>query len=233
MTTDIGKNFLTLTQQIRQYEVKYDRKPHSVQWIAASKKHSVEEMKQAIAAGQVAFGENYLQEALPKIESLHDALCEWHFIGAIQRNKTKKIAELFSWAHSIESIIIAQRLNDQRPLYLPPLNICIQVNVSQESTKAGVHFDEVLPLARACLMLPHLRLRGLMSIPEPKKHFIEQRAECFKLKLLYQQLVEEGLALDTLSMGMTEDFEAAIAEGATLLRIGTGLFGHRAWGIIP
>lgn len=225
--TSIKKNITHIMQTIRELELKYGRHPHSVQVIAASKKHSAAEIKQAITARQFAFGENYLQEATEKMALVNNPLCEWHFIGSVQRNKTKQIAELFTWVQSLESMLIAERLNAQRPSALPPLNVCIQVNTSQEDTKSGIHFDEVLPLARACIALPRLRLRGLMTIPAPKKHFIEQRAECYKLKLLYQELQAEGFELDTLSMGMTNDMEAAIAEGATLLRIGTGFFGGR------
>jgi hypothetical protein len=180
----------------------------------------------AYSAGQSSFGENYLQEALLKMDKLPSDI-EWHFIGAIQRNKTKKIAEHFDWVQSVDSTIIAQRLNDQRPLHLSPLNICIEVNVNHENTKIGVLSENVFSLATYCMNLPRLRLRGLMTIPFPQLHFSQQRQSFQQLHILYQSLLQKGLPLDTLSMGMSDDFEAAIAYGSTMVRIGTALFGER------
>lgn len=203
------------------------RQPHSVFLLAVSKGQPIEKIQQAVAAGQVAFGENYLQEALPKIIALADKKLEWHFIGIIQTNKTKKIADYFSWVHSLSDTQSAQRLNEQRASHLPPLNICLQVNTSQEPTKSGVQNKEVFPLAEYCASLPRLRLRGLMTIAAPKKQFSAQRSEFHRLRVLYDKLNARGFKLDTLSMGMSNDMQAAIAEGATIVRIGTAIFGER------
>lgn len=224
---DIQTNLQTIQTRIRESEKLFGRKPGSVLLLAASKKQSIEKIEQAIAAGQLAFGESYLQEALPKISALASKNLEWHFIGPIQRNKTRKIAEHFSWVHSLDDAIIAKRLNEQRPDHLPPLNICIEVNVSSEKTKSGVSFDQVEALAEYCRQLPKLKLRGLMTIPTPKSHFIEQRAEFYKLRLVDEMLRNKGFPLDTLSIGMSADMDAAIAEYATIVRIGTNLFGMR------
>jgi len=217
----------TIQKQIRDDAIRYHREPSSVSLLAVSKKQPIEKIQEAICAGQVAFGENYLQEALGKIAALSNEQIEWHFIGPIQGNKTKKIAEYFAWAHTISDIKIAKRLNDQRPAHLPPLNICIQVNSSSEKTKSGIEPDNILSLAEYCTILPRLTLRGLMTIPAPKNTFDEQRAEFHKLRLIYDQLNQAGFKLDTLSMGMSNDREAAIAEGATFVRIGTAIFGER------
>lgn len=223
----IAHNLKLLHQGIRECERLYGREPYSVKLLAVSKKQPIEKIIAAHNAGQKAFGENYLQEALPKIQALANRALEWHFIGPIQRNKTKKIAENFHWVHSIDDITIAERLNDQRPETLPPLDICLEINISHEETKHGIDFDNTYELAMACIQLPRLRLRGLMAIPAPKTHFIDQRAECYKLKLLLESLTSQGLPLDTLSIGMSEDMYAAIAEQATIVRIGTALFGPR------
>jgi pyridoxal phosphate enzyme (YggS family) len=223
----IQQNLSHIHQQIQTYELRYHRTPNSVKLLAVSKNHPIEKIQDAINAGQLAFGENYLQEALGKIETLNNKNLEWHFIGPIQSNKTKKIAEHFDWVHSVDSLRIAKRLNDQRPANLPPLNICLEINISHETTKSGILPEDALSLAQTCLTLPQLKLRGLMAIPAPKKNFPEQRAELHKLKLLYDHLQEKGLNLDTLSMGMSDDMEAAIAENATMVRIGTAIFGQR------
>lgn len=225
--TNIQKNLFTLTTQLREAEKKFHRQPESVTLLAVTKGQSIETISAAIAAGQTAFGENYLQEALAKMTALRTHNLEWHFIGPIQSNKTKKIAEHFSWVHTVTSLKVAQRLQDQRPSSLPPLNICIEVNVSQEPTKAGVNFDDIFALAEYCASSSRLKLRGLMTIPAPKNIFSEQRGEFHKLTLLYEKLREKGFMLDTLSMGMSQDWEAAIAEGSTLIRIGTAIFGAR------
>ncbi len=224
---NIQENLSALKARIHNYELRYGRNSNSVFLLAVSKGQPLEKMTQAIAAGQFAFGENYLQEALPKITALADKNIEWHFIGPIQSNKTKKMAEHFSWVHSVSDINIAKRLNAQRPAHLPPLNICLQVNISQETTKSGIAANDVLALATECTLLPNLKLRGLMAIPAPKSELYEQRAEFHKLYIIYQYLCNKGLTLDTLSMGMSHDLEAAIAEGATLVRIGTAIFGVR------
>ncbi len=224
---NIANNLSDLKQQIRDAEVAYKRKPNSVFLLAVSKGQSIEKIGKAILAGQLAFGENHLQEALPKIAAFPNKKLEWHFIGLIQRNKTKKIAEHFQWVHSVTDPQIAKRLNEQRPNHLPPLNICLQVNLSQQKNKLGVSVDELSDLADYCLTLPHLKIRGLMTIPFPKNTFEEQRAEFAKLVELFNDLNAKNFQLDTLSMGMSNDMKAAIAEGSTIVRIGTALFGTR------
>lgn len=224
---NVTANLLEIKQQILDDEILFARKPHSVSLLAVSKGQTIEKIKQAISAGQVAFGENHLQEALPKIMACAEKTIEWHFIGLIQRNKTKKIAEHFNWVHSVTDQHIAKRLNEQRPSHLPPLNICIQVNVSDKTHKLGIPINEVEELANYCATLPQLQLRGLMTIPFPKNTFEEQRAEFAKLSVLFHQLNKKNFQLDTLSMGMSNDMKAAIAEGATIVRIGTAIFGRR------
>lgn len=203
------------------------RRADQIQLVAVSKSQPITAIEAAIAAGQRVFGENYLQEALPKIAALAAQPLQWHFIGPIQRNKTADIAASFSWVHSIDRLTLAQRLNDQRPTGLPPLNICIQVNISQEDSKTGIAPDEVLALAQAITRLPHLRLRGLMTIPKPDTDPVQQRRPFRQLRQLLEHLNTHGLALDSLSMGMSDDLEAAIHEGATIIRIGTAIFGRR------
>jgi PLP dependent protein len=225
--TNISNNVVTIKKLIADYEQKYHRDRGSVQLLAVSKHQSIEKMNEAFQAGITAFGENYLQEALPKLAAFADKPIEWHFIGPIQSNKTRKIAEHFAWVHSVDSMKIAQRLNDQRPAHLPLLNICIEVNISHEASKSGVKENELKSLASYCLTLPRIKLRGLMTIPAPHDNAIEQRNEFHKLVSLFHALNKLGIALDTLSMGMSEDFEAAIAEGSTLVRIGTAIFGNR------
>ncbi len=217
-----------LYKNITQLESQFGRLPHSVHLLAISKTQSIESIRQVWENGQIAFGENYLQEALPKIAALHDIHIEWHFIGPIQANKTRLIAENFSWVQSIERLKIAERLNTQRPSHLPPLNVCIQVNISQESSKSGIIPEEVISLAKAIQSLPQLKLRGLMAIPEPLTDFQQQRKAFHQLHRLFTELNKTlSLSLDTLSMGMSQDYAAAIAEGSTMIRIGTALFGER------
>ena len=204
-----------------------------VRLLAVSKTFGAEAVLQASQAGQQAFGENYLQEALDKMAALQqmapELKLEWHFIGPIQSNKTRPIAENFDWVHSVDREKIAQRLSVQRPLHLPPLNICLQVNISGEASKSGVAPGEVLALAKAVADLPNLRLRGLMAIPEPAEDFDEQRKPFAALKNLFEQLKAAGLPVATLSTGMSSDMQAAIAEGATMVRIGTAIFGERKY----
>jgi hypothetical protein len=188
-------------------------------------------VRAAYAADQRVFGENYVQEGVDKVANLATELAgapiEWHFIGPLQSNKTRPVAEHFDWVHGIDRLKIAERLSEQRPADLPPLNVCIQVNVSGEESKSGVTPAQAAELARAVASLPHLKLRGLMSIPEPVAGFAAQRAPHRALRFLLERLNAQGLALDTLSMGMSGDLEAAIAEGATLVRVGTAIFGER------
>jgi pyridoxal phosphate enzyme (YggS family) len=224
---DIAHNLLVIKNKIREFEKYYQRNPDSVKLIAVSKHQSLEKIQAAIDAGQTAFGENYLQEALEKIIYFSKYDIEWHFIGPIQRNKTKKIAEHFSWVQTIDSVMIAKRLHDQRPDHLPPLNICLQVNISDEKNKSGISPENIFELATYCTSLSKLQLRGLMTIPARCSTFEEQRIQLHRLKLVYDELIAQGFPLDTLSMGMSDDMQAAIAEKSTLVRIGTAIFGKR------
>lgn len=197
--------------------------------MAVSKTFGPDAVQEAFNAGQRAFGENYLQEALDKMAALQGRApgLVWHFIGPIQSNKTRPIAEHFDWVHSVDRLKIAQRLSEQRPAHLPPLNICLQVNISGEASKSGVAPAELPALAQAVAALPRLTLRGLMAIPEPAADEAAQRQPLRALRLLSEQLRADGLAPDTLSMGMSADLAAAIAEGSTMVRIGTAIFGKR------
>lgn len=194
--------------------------------VAVSKTFPAASIREAYAAGQRVFGESYLQEALPKLEQLADLAIEWHFIGPLQSNKTRQVAAHFDWVHSVEREKIAQRLSEQRPAHMPPLNVCIQVNVSGEASKNGIAPDAALTLAQAMATLPNLRLRGFMAIPEPSHDTSLQRSRFRRIAELLQA-VRTSLDLDTLSMGMSADLEAAIHEGATLVRVGTDIFGAR------
>jgi hypothetical protein len=224
---DIQQRLNEVRDRIQRAEQAHGRRPGSVQLLAVSKTHPVGAIREAVAAGQRAFGENYLQDALQKIDALTDLELEWHFIGAIQSNKTRDIATHFAWVHTLEREKIARRLNAQRPAHLPPLNVCLQVNISGEASKTGLAPAAVAELAAAVSDLPHLRLRGLMAIPRVETDPARQRRAFRALAMLQQQLIAGGLALDTLSMGMSNDLEAAIAEGATIVRIGTAIFGGR------
>jgi pyridoxal phosphate enzyme (YggS family) len=201
----------------------------SVTLLTVSKTFGAAAVRQAVDAGETRFGENYVQEALDKIDELADLRprIEWHLIGPLQSNKTRAVAEAFDWVHSVDRLKIAQRLSEQRPAALPPLNICLQVNVDGEASKSGIAPDEVPALAAEVAKLPRLRLRGLMSIPEPSADVTRQREQHRQVRDLLVRLQGQGLSLDTLSMGMSADLEAAIAEGATLVRIGTAIFGGR------
>jgi pyridoxal phosphate enzyme (YggS family) len=198
--------------------------------LAVSKTFSADDVSAAHAAGQRLFGENYVQEALAKITSLRDLAPppEWHLIGPLQSNKTRVVAESFDWVHSVDRLQLAERLSAQRPAARAPLSICLQVNVSGEATKSGVAPGDLLPLARAVAALPRLRLRGLMAIPAPAENLEAQRRPHRMLRECLQQLRDEGLDVDTLSAGMSDDLEAAILEGSTLVRVGTAIFGSRS-----
>jgi pyridoxal phosphate enzyme (YggS family) len=223
----IAENISTLAERIHNAAQAAQRDPASVALLAVSKTKPASDLREAYAAGLRDFGENYLQEALGKQTELSDLPLIWHFIGPIQSNKTRAIAENFAWVHSVDRLKIAQRLSEQRPADLPPLNICIQVNVSGEASKSGCTPQDLPALAQAISALPHLRLRGLMAIPEPTEDSDEQNAAFAAVRTLQDQL---NLPLDTLSMGMSHDLEAAIAQGATWVRIGTALFGARNYG---
>ena len=207
------------------------RDANSVTLLAVSKTFGADAVRQALAAGQHAFGENYMQEALAKIDALAAlrAQLEWHFIGALQSNKTRAAAAAFDWVHTVDRLKLAQRLAEQRPAGHAPLNVCLQVNVSGEASKNGVAPADVLPLAEAVAALPseRVRLRGLMSIPEPASDPAAQRRPHRLLRELLETLRARGLALDTLSMGMSADLEAAVLEGSTMVRVGTAIFGAR------
>jgi PLP dependent protein len=205
------------------------RDPAAVTMVAVTKAQTAETMRLAATAGVTDFGENYLKEALPKIEELDraDGALHWHFIGGIQSNKTRVIAERFDWVHSIDRLNIAARLSEQRPFHAAPLNVCIQVALIPEANKNGATPDQAYDLAHRIAELPRLKLRGLMCLPPLQADVGSQRAVFAKLRMLLERLNAAGLALDTLSMGMSQDFEAAVAEGATLVRIGTALFGAR------
>lgn len=243
----IADNLRKVGERIQKATDQAGRAPGEVRLLAVSKTRTVDELKEAINAGQRAFGENYLQEALDKIMALADnGDLEWHFIGPIQSNKTRAIAEHFDWVHSIDRLKVAQRLNSQRPESLPPLSVCIQVNLDNEASKAGVPVKQVPELAAGIRDLPRLRLRGLMAIPDPSQSRQGLRARFAQLREQLQHLrqrwpqqpvvggesspalsLEDPGYLDTLSMGMSGDLEDAIAEGATLVRVGTALFGPR------
>jgi len=226
-----AENIAKVRLSIGQAATQHGRNPASVHLLAVSKTFGAEAVIDAANAGQVAFGENYLQEAIDKqqvVQTLRpDLALEWHFIGPIQSNKTRPIAENFAWVHALDRDKIARRLSEQRPPHLPPLNVCLQVNVSGEDSKSGVVPDDVLALAQVVATLPGLQLRGLMAIPEPEEDFESQRKPFALLRALQQQLREAGIPTDTLSMGMSADMNAAIAEGATIVRIGTAIFGKR------
>ncbi|WP_095146077.1 MULTISPECIES: YggS family pyridoxal phosphate-dependent enzyme [unclassified Pseudomonas] len=227
----IADNISQVAARIRAAEQAAHRVEHSVRLLAVSKTKPSEAVREAFAAGVRDFGENYLQEALGKQQDLTDLPLSWHFIGPIQSNKTRAIAENFAWVHSVDRLKIAQRLSEQRPADLPPLNICIQVNVSGEASKSGCTPADLPQLASAISALPRLRLRGLMAIPEPTDARAEQDAAFAAVRELNTSLQERlNLPLDTLSMGMSHDLESAIAQGATWVRIGTALFGARDYG---
>lgn len=233
--TAILSNLQAVHGAIAQAARQAQRDSAQIALLAVSKTVPADRIREAYAGGQRAFGENYLQEALEKMGALRDLPLEWHFIGPIQGNKTRAIAENFSWVHSVDRLKIAERLSAQRPSRLPLLNVCVQVNVSGEDSKAGVAPGEALALARAVAVLPRLKLRGLMAIPAPADSFAGQRAQLAMLRELMQQLNAPqgnipGLQLDTLSMGMSHDLTAAILEGATIVRVGTAIFGGRNYG---
>jgi pyridoxal phosphate enzyme (YggS family) len=223
----IENNLNHIRQQIIETARDCGRDPESIMLLAVSKRKPAGDIRQAWASGQKDFGENYLQEAQQKIHELADLDISWHFIGAIQSNKTREIAEAFDWAHCIDRVKIAKRLSDQRPAEKTPLNVCIQVNVDHESSKSGIDLSELPVLASEIHQLPGIRLRGLMTIPAPRQSHTEQRVAFALLATAMASLQQRGIDCDTLSMGMTQDMTAAIEEGSTILRIGTAIFGER------
>lgn len=224
---NIQASLAQLRQDIRTAEAQYGRAPGSVTLLAVSKLRPVTDIRAAMACGQLQFAENYVQEALEKINLINDPALAWHFIGPIQSNKTRLIAEHFHWVHSLDRQKTARRLHDARPAHLPPLNVCIQINISGEPTKAGITPDELPEFVAKCAGFPQLRLRGLMILPEPTNNFEQQRIPFRRLKNLFDDLCRACPGCDTLSMGTTRDMQAAIAEGSTMVRIGTALFGPR------
>jgi pyridoxal phosphate enzyme (YggS family) len=225
--TTIASNLQAVRTEIERSVSQSGRSANEVKLLAVSKTFPANVLREAYQAGQRDFAENYVQEALDKMAMLQDLAIAWHFIGPIQSNKTRAIAENFSWVHSVDRLKIAERLSEQRPANMLPLQICLQVNISNEASKSGVASDEVAGLAYAITKLPNLKLRGLMAIPAPSDDVETQRIGFAQLRQLRDQLNQQGLQLDTLSMGMSHDFAAAIAEGATMVRIGTAIFGNR------
>ncbi|MCM8594418.1 YggS family pyridoxal phosphate-dependent enzyme [Accumulibacter sp.] len=225
--TSLSVRLQAVRARIASAAQQFGRDPGSVSLLAVSKTWPAAPIAELAAAGQRAFGENHVQEALDKIRALAALDLEWHFIGPLQANKTRPVAENFAWVHSVDRLRIAERLSLQRPTSLPPLSVCIQVNVSGETTKSGVSAADAPALARSVAALPRLRLRGLMAIPAPTDDFAGQRRAFRCLRELLERLTADGLSVDTLSMGMSDDLEAAIAEGSTLVRVGTAIFGER------
>jgi hypothetical protein len=225
--TMIPDRLQMVQQRMRDACVRYGRDPGSVQLLAVSKTHGPDAVEAAYQAGQRAFGENYVQEAVEKITSLRHLPLQWHCIGPIQSNKTRLVAEHFDWIHTIDRLKIAQRLSEQRPASMAPLQVCVQVNVDGGLTKSGVAPSDALALARAVSQLPNLKLRGVMCIPEPAPDFEAACAKFKRARDLFSSLNADGLALDTLSMGMSADLEAAIASGSTMVRVGSAIFGER------
>ncbi len=226
--TTIEANIQTVRGRIAAACRRSGRSPESVQLLAVSKTFGVEAVRQAFGVGQCAFGESYLQEAVPKIRLLQGLPVQWHCIGPIQSNKTRLVAEHFDWAHTLDRFKIAQRLSEQRPAHLPPLQVCIQLNIDGAATKSGVTPSEALQLARQVAGLPGLRLRGIMGIPDPAIDFVAACALFTGIREVFESLKQAGLELDTLSMGMSADLEAAIECGSTLVRVGSAIFGARA-----
>jgi len=225
----LKQRYEKLLARIREAESAAGRQPGGTLLLAVSKTRDADEIRALAGLGQRRFGENYLQEAERKIEQLRDLALEWHFIGRIQSNKTRPIAEQFDWVHSLASLKHARRLSEQRPAHLPPLNICLQVNTSGEASKEGHTPDELSSLIGDYAALPNLCLRGLMTLPAPAEGEEEQRRPFRLLRRLQEELTTPDIRLDTLSMGMSDDLEAAIGEGASLIRVGTAIFGPRAY----
>lgn len=225
--TSIAENIDRTLADIRQFEAEYKRSQNSVTLLAVSKKHSAQSIEIAAQHGIHNFGENYLQEALDKMRALEQLPLIWHFIGPIQSNKTKAIAENFDWVHSVDREKIARRLSEQRPNGRGVLNVCVQVNLSDEQSKSGTTLGNAADVCTVVAQLPGLALRGLMAIPAPQSNYQDQRASFNRLSVTFKALAALYPTMDTLSMGMSNDFEAAIAEGSTMIRIGTALFGSR------
>jgi pyridoxal phosphate enzyme (YggS family) len=227
MSQSIENRLKSVLSNIAQTTSEHQRPEESVQLLAVSKTRTPEEIMTAYNSGQKRFGESYLQEAITKINQLRDVRIEWHFIGRVQSNKTRLIAENFDWGHSIDKLNHAKRLNYQRAVSLSPLNICLQINIDNEDSKGGIQPEDAADLIQQISRLPRLRLRGLMTLPSPSNSMDEQRKPFHKLRDLRDKLATSELPLKTLSMGMSDDMDAAIAEGATIVRVGTAIFGPR------
>lgn len=227
--TTIADNLQQVRDRIAQACLQAARPPGEVALLAVSKTYGADAVRQAYAAGQTAFGENYIQEAVEKIVTLADLPLQWHCIGPVQSNKTRLVAAHFDWVHTVDRLKIAQRLSEQRPPQRPPLQVCIQVNVDGQDSKSGVAPQEALALAQQVAELPNLRLRGLMTIPAPAPDFAAACAVHKRTRELWQSMQAAGLALDTLSMGMSGDLEAAVHSGSTMVRVGTAIFGARQY----
>lgn len=233
----LQNNLNVIKERIHQAALACGRSAQDIKLLAVSKTFPADDVRDAYSYGQTCFGENYVQEGVAKVLALNDLRdkLEWHFIGPIQSNKSKDVAENFDWVHSIDRIKIAQRLNDQRPAHLPPLEVCVQVNISGEASKSGIQPDELLDICQKISTMPRLHLRGLMSIPEPTDDVQAQRKSHQQLRELLKRLQQstdldhQKVQLDTLSMGMSSDIEAAITEGSTMLRVGTAIFGKRTY----
>ncbi|PIJ48902.1 YggS family pyridoxal phosphate enzyme [Erwinia sp. OLTSP20] len=225
--TVISHNLDQVRQRITHAALRCGRDPTEIMLIAVSKTQSVNAIEQAMLAGQRSFGENYVQEALDKISAMENCALIWHFIGPLQSNKSRLVAENFAWLHTLDRLKLAQRLNAQRPEQLEALNVLIQVNISDENSKSGIMLDDVAELAREVVKLPRLRLRGLMAIPAPENSYQRQLAVCQRMARAFEQLKAGCPSVDTLSLGMSDDMEAAIAAGSTMVRIGTAIFGSR------
>lgn len=224
----IQQNLQQVRQQISMVCLAYGRDPTEVTLLAVSKTQSASVIEKAIAAGHCAFGENYVQEGVSKIEALATyPQLEWHFIGALQSNKSRMIAEHFAWCHTVDSLSIAKRLNEQRPAHLAPLNVLIQINISEEQTKSGIMLNVLPELAYEIDQLPGLQLRGLMAIPAAENDYFRQLAVCQQMASVLEQIKQNYPNVDTLSLGMSNDMDAAIAAGSTMIRIGTAIFGKR------
>jgi pyridoxal phosphate enzyme (YggS family) len=228
--TIIASNLQAVRDAISAAAFEAGRPTSEIKLLAVSKAFPPDALRAAYHAGQTSFAESYVQEALDKMAALRDLPIEWHYIGPIQSNKTRTIAENFMWVHSVDRLKIAERLSEQRPAHLPPLQVCLQVNISMEPSKSGATPDEAGALAHAIAKLPNMKLRGLMAVPAPSDDVAAQRRPFAQLRGLRDQLNRQGLQLDTLSMGMSHDFAAAIAEGATIVRIGTAIFGDWNYG---
>lgn len=228
--TSIEHNLQQVHQRISAAAAQCGRDPHEIELLAVSKTKPASAIEEAVAAGQLSFGENYVQEGVDKIQLLANSDLTWHFIGPLQSNKSRLVAENFDWCHTVDRLRIASRLNEQRPETLPPLNVLIQINISDEQSKSGIALAGLSALAQDIAVMPRLRLRGIMAIPAPEADYARQLAVCQQMAAAFKQLQREVPGVDTLSLGMSDDMDAAIAAGSTLVRIGTAIFGARDYG---